>query len=123
MNTDYCKTSPFGENSIFHPNFDKKDLKIRYLQCEKDDTFTYLHFEITARNLSSEKATLIVVESEVFCDETIISQSITISRNGTKYFQVKFSEKNFPKPFLKGILNLRQPLSVTDFLQQQANSE
>ena len=102
MDTDYWKTSPFGENSIFHPNFDKKDLKIRYLQCEKDDTFTYLHFEITARNLSSEKATLIVVESEVFRDEKIISQSITISRNGTKYFQVKFSEKKLSKTIFEG---------------------
>lgn len=102
MDSEYWKSSPFGENSIFHPNFDKKDLKIRYLRCEKDDTFTYLHFEITARNLSSEKATLIVVESEVFRDEKIISQFITISRNGTKYFQVKFSEKKLSKTIFEG---------------------
>lgn len=102
MDTEYWKSSPFGENSIFHPNFDKKSLKINYLSCEKDDTYTYLHFEIIARNLSSDKATLIIVESEVFFDETIISEVITISRNGTKYFQVKFSEKKLSKTIFEG---------------------
>ena len=102
MDTEYWKSSPFGENSIFHPNYDTKNLKINYLSCDKDDTYTYLHFEITARNLSSDKATLIVVESEVFFDETIISKVITISRNGTKYFQVKFSEKKLSKTIFEG---------------------
>lgn len=32
MDTEFWKSSPFGEESIFHPNFEKKDLKIRYVE-------------------------------------------------------------------------------------------
>ena len=102
MDTDYWKNSPFGEEGIFHPSFDNKDLKIRYVFCQKDDKYTYLYFDIAARNLSSEKATLIVVESEVIHDETIVSQTIDISRDGTKRFRVRFNETILSKSFLEG---------------------
>ena len=100
MDTEFWKSSPFGEESVFHPSFDKKDLKIRYVFCQKDDKYTYLYFDIAARNLSTEKALLIVVECEVFRDEPIVSQTIDISRNGTKRFRVRFNETILSKSFL-----------------------
>lgn len=111
MDTDYWKSSPFEEESIFHPSFDNKDLKIRYVFCQKDDKYTYLYFDITARNLSSEKAALVVVESEVFKDDAIVSQTININKNGTKRFRVRVNEMNLSKSIFEGEFEFKATVS------------
>ena len=111
MDTEFWKSIPFGEESVFHPSFDKKDLKIRYVFFQKDDKYTYLYFDIAARNLSTEKALLIVVECEVFRDEPIVSQTIDISRNGTKRFRVRFNETILSKSFLEGEFEFKATVS------------
>jgi len=46
MGKEYWQSSPFGEDSLFHPKANEMELKITYGGCHKDDLYTYLFFDI-----------------------------------------------------------------------------
>lgn len=103
MAEEYWKTSPFGERSLFHPKASEKELKITYTGCQKDDTYTYLHFDVKGKNLRSSKAQIYVMELEVFNNEIAVPvTNIEIERNTTKKIEVKFKESSLTKSVFEG---------------------
>lgn len=92
MTDEYWKDSPFGKDSIFNPSFDEKKLTVKYVSCQKDDTYIYMNFDVTAENLRSSKATIYVKNS----NNTVLSplNNIEISPNGTKNIEVKLQHSS-----------------------------
>ncbi len=92
MADKYWESSPFGKDSIFNPSFDVKKLTVKYISCQNDDTYIYINFDVTAKNLRSSKATIYVKNS----DNTVLSplNNIEISPNGTKSIEVKLQHSS-----------------------------
>ena len=109
MEEEIWKSSPFGENSIFHPDFDKKqqeereqrtkkELSIKYIGCKTSEnnteTETELTFEVKARNLKIGNATILFTNLFVPTNSDVI-----IPCNGIKrivVFVPQTAMKNMP---------------------------
>lgn len=79
-------------------------LTIKYLACSLDDKNFNLTFEVSAKNLKSNKAKIYVGESEVFGNEIAVPlKSIEINANGKKKIMVSFSkDKEFSATWFEG---------------------
>ena len=110
MENEFWKGSPFGENSIFHPNWDlqknnvNKKIEIEYVSCTVDNLNFNLTFKITASNLLNENATIYLGENEFFGSQTAIPKTkIKINANGITNTIVSFSkDKKFSKTWFEG---------------------
>lgn len=88
MADEYWKSSPFGTDSIFHSSFDEKKLTVKYISCQKDDTYIYMNFDVTAENLRSSNATIYVKNNKNIVLAPL--NDIKIGRNGTTSVETKF---------------------------------
>ena len=102
MENEFWKNSPFGENSIFHPNYDEnlrlkantKSLTLKYQNCDSAENNIFLNFEVTASGLSVFDAEIGVKEIDVWDNATLIPKTkVTINPNGTKTVRVSYDKK------------------------------
>jgi hypothetical protein len=107
MENEYWKSSVFGTDSIFHSSFDEKKLTIKYISCQKDDTYVYLNFDVTAKNLSSSNAAIYVKNNKNIVLAPL--NDIKIGRNGTTSVETKFEIS---------LLQKKQELKYLNFLQE-----
>ena len=82
-----------------------KSITIKFVSCSTDDKNYNLTFEVSAKNLKSNKAKIYVGENEVFRSEEAITKNVGINPNGKQKITASFSkdkEKEFSNSILEG---------------------
>ena len=79
-----------------------KSITIKFASCSANDKNYNLTFEVSAKNLKSNKAKIYVGENEVFGSEEAVTKNVEITPNGKQNITVSFS-KNKEKEFSKSI--------------------
>ncbi len=79
---------------------EEKSITIEYMSCSQTDEAYVMVFTVNAKNLKTNKATIIVEESELFFDELIGKPKVDINYNGSTNINL-----TMPKSFLKKLSN------------------
>ncbi len=100
-------------------NQTKEKLSIKYLSSTVDDKNINLTFEVSAKNLKTDKATIYVQEMNANNEEAVPLTNIKIDPNGTKKITVPFSkDKKFDIYFWQSNTSFQATINCDNFSAQ-----
>jgi hypothetical protein len=93
LDTKFDRLAMIGDKKKAEQEKDKS-ITIKYVSCRADDKNYHLTFEVSAKNLKTDKATIFVEEMNYSNEEVVPITKVDITTNG---------KKNISVPFLKSL--------------------